>query len=123
MLKLIANNRTKKFADFTLVSVDKKSAGITAEYSFLLETSYGIIDAQDDVDECAFNIRVLPDSDRVYIEVVPDDMTYYHEINMFFKKGRLFDYEGCVSLHKPIRKFLEKFLTYNGKPADLSYVG
>ena len=61
MLKLIANNRTKKFADFTLVSVDKKSAGITAEYSFLLETSYGIIDAQDDVDECAFNIRVLPD--------------------------------------------------------------
>lgn len=123
MLRLTGNNKTKKFDDFTLVSVDKLSAGITAEFSFLLETTYGLIDCQDDVDECGFNIRVMPDSDRVYVEVVPDDMTYYHEINMFFKEGRLFDYEGCTSLHKPIVKFLEKFLTYNGKAADLSYVG
>ena len=122
MLRLTGNNKTKKFNDFTLVSMDRSSAGITAEYSFLLETSYGIIDAQDDVDECAFNIRVMPKTERVYIEVVPDDMNYYHEVNLFFKEGRLIDYEGCVSLHKPIVEFLKKFLTFNGDPVDLSYL-
>ena len=123
MLKLTGNNKTKKFPDFTLVSMDTNSAGITAEFSFLLETTYGIIDAQDDVDECAFNIRVGATNGRVYIEVVPDDMTYYHEISLYFNnKGRCFDYEGCTSVHKPIVEFLKKFLTFNGQPVDLSYL-
>ena len=123
MLKLTGNNKTKKFADFTLVSMDSKSAGFTAEFSFLLESSYGIIDAQDDVDECQFNVVLIKNERRVNIEVIPDDMTYYHDVNVYFNdKGELYDYEGCTSLHTPIIKFFEKFLTHNGKAVDLSYV-
>ena len=80
MLKLIRDNRTTIFPDFKICAFDSNSAGITSEFSFLLETSYGLIDAQDDVEECAFNISVGATNGRVYIEVVPDDMTYYHEI-------------------------------------------
>ena len=123
MLRLTGNNKTKKFGDFNLINLAKTKATFDAEFSFLMETSYGIIDAQDDVDNCTFHLSVgTTDNTRVYVEVVPDDMTYYHEINMYFKEGRLFDYEGCTSLHTPIIKFLEKFLTYNGKQVDLSYV-
>lgn len=123
--------RKRKFDQFTLHSISEDRAGIVYNAQHTYSIGSRLVSEQAAPEETIANIHLLGvDYEghlykryKVYVEVIPNDETYYHEIGMWFEGNELIDYDG-VSGYPPrqVIAFLKEFFrTEDGEEIDFSY--